>query len=186
MRICLRSSAKNAKICGVIEKLNLSFDKNLAIDMVLNSLPPSYDQFILTYHLNNTETTLTQLHNLLQTAESGMKKNHVPSVTSAPDLAISQNKVKKRNVTFQSNQKGKAHAGASGSGSKAKPNFDVPAVSDPKEDTCFHYGKKKALEKKLPKVHSRVEREEDQAIWILIKYIHYSYQQHTTFSFLVL
>ena len=48
-----------------LEKLNVSFDKELVIYMVLNFLPPSYDQFILTCHLNNIETTLTQLRNLL-------------------------------------------------------------------------------------------------------------------------
>lgn len=64
--------------------------------MVLNSLSPSYDLFILTYHLNNMETTLTQLHNLFQTDVSGTKKNHAPSATSAPVLAIGSGKGQKR------------------------------------------------------------------------------------------
>ena len=46
-------------------KLNVHFDEELPIDIVLNSLPSCYDQFILTYHLNNIETTLAELHNLL-------------------------------------------------------------------------------------------------------------------------
>ena len=106
------------------EKLDVSFDQELAIDMVLKYFPPSYDQFILTYHLNNTEITSIQHHNLLQTAKSGMKKNHVPSTISAPVLTIGRNEGKKR--------KGKSHAGASGNGSKTNPNFDVPIVSGPK------------------------------------------------------
>lgn len=40
----------------MIEKLNVKFYNELAIDMVLNSLPSSYDQFILTYPLNNIVT----------------------------------------------------------------------------------------------------------------------------------
>ena len=36
-----------------LHKLDVSFDDELVIDMVLNSLTPSYDQFVLTYHLNN-------------------------------------------------------------------------------------------------------------------------------------
>ena len=52
------------------EKLNMNFDKDLAIDMVLNSFPSYYNQFILTYHLNNTETPLMQLHNILQKTKS--------------------------------------------------------------------------------------------------------------------
>ncbi|KAL7609821.1 uncharacterized protein LOC111881525 [Lactuca sativa] len=56
-----------------IIRLNVHFDEEFAIDMILNSLPSFYDHFILSYHLNNTETTLAQLHNLLQIAESETK-----------------------------------------------------------------------------------------------------------------
>lgn len=38
-----------------LEKLSVSFDKEFPINMVLKSLPPTYDQLILTYHLNNTK-----------------------------------------------------------------------------------------------------------------------------------
>ena len=60
-------------------KLNVNFDEELAVDIVLNSLPSCYDQFILTYHMNNSETSLSQLHNLLRTAEAGMKGKSIPS-----------------------------------------------------------------------------------------------------------
>ena len=39
-------------------------------------------------------------------------------------------------------REGKARAGGSSIVSKSKPNFDVLVVNDPKETTCFHYGKK--------------------------------------------
>ena len=79
-----------------LHKLNVSFYDELAIDMVFNSLPPSYDQFVLTYHFNNTEMTLTELHNLLQNDESRMKKNHASAATNALVLAIGSGKWKKR------------------------------------------------------------------------------------------
>ena len=82
-----------------LHKLNVSFDDELAIDMVLNSLPPTYDQFVLTYHLNNMETALTELHNLLQTIESWMKKNHASNATNAPVLSIVYGKWKKRKAS---------------------------------------------------------------------------------------
>lgn len=66
-----------------LHKINVLFDDELAIDMVLNSLPPSYDQLVLAYHLNNTEKTLTELHKLLQTAESGMKRNHASNANKS-------------------------------------------------------------------------------------------------------
>ena len=46
-------------------RLNVHFDEELAINIVLKSLPSCYDHFILTNHMNNSETTLDQLHNLL-------------------------------------------------------------------------------------------------------------------------
>ena len=49
----------------ILKKLNVNVEKELCIDMVCNSMPSNYDQFILTYHLNNNETTLTELHILL-------------------------------------------------------------------------------------------------------------------------
>ena len=64
--------------------------------MVLNSLPTSYDQFVLTYHLNNTEMITNQLCNLLKTTESGLKKYQAPTAINALVLAIGSGKVKKR------------------------------------------------------------------------------------------
>ncbi|XP_023734538.1 uncharacterized protein LOC111882400 [Lactuca sativa] len=72
-------------------KLNVNYDEELAIDIVLNSLPSSYDQFILTYHLNENETTLSQFHNLLQIVEARMKGKGVASTPIAtPVVAIGQ------------------------------------------------------------------------------------------------
>ena len=73
-----------------LEKLNANFYKDLSIEMVLNSMPITYDQLILTYHLNNTETTLIELDNLLQTIEEGTKKFHSNSSKTVPVMAIKQ------------------------------------------------------------------------------------------------
>ena len=35
-----------------LRKLNVDFGEDLAIDMVLHSLPPMYNQFRMTYHMN--------------------------------------------------------------------------------------------------------------------------------------
>ena len=85
-------------------RLNVHFDEELAVNIVLNSLPSCYDQLIFTYHLNNSETTLVELHNLLQTAEVGMKGKSIPSThSSAPVVAIGQGKGKKRKVPPKQN-----------------------------------------------------------------------------------
>ena len=88
-------------------KLNVNFDVVLAIDIVLHSFPNCYDQFILSYHLNNQETKLAQLQNLLQTTKIGMKGKIVAStLAAAPVLAIGQGKWKKRKGPLKNNWKG--------------------------------------------------------------------------------
>ena len=61
---------------GRLEKLDLVFNKNLIVDLVLGSLPCSYDNFIMSYHLSSVDKTLMDLYNLLQTAKSSVKKVH--------------------------------------------------------------------------------------------------------------
>ena len=40
---------------------------------MLGSLPSSYDNFIMTYHLNSVDNTLMELYNVLQTTEAGLQ-----------------------------------------------------------------------------------------------------------------
>ena len=42
-------------------KLNVNFDEELVIDNILHSLPPCYDYFRMTYHVNKEEATLSKL-----------------------------------------------------------------------------------------------------------------------------
>ena len=57
---------------------------DLAIDVILQSLPPSYKQFIMNFHMNSMEKTLSKLHGMLKTAEESIKlnANHVNRVSS--------------------------------------------------------------------------------------------------------
>ncbi|XP_061341989.1 uncharacterized protein LOC133288281 [Gastrolobium bilobum] len=66
------------KMIGLIEKLaSLGFimDHELSIDLVLQSLPSSFNGFVVNYHMNKVETTLPELLNLLTSAEGAVKKN---------------------------------------------------------------------------------------------------------------
>ncbi|KAI3780168.1 hypothetical protein L2E82_10129 [Cichorium intybus] len=58
-----------------LRKLAMPVPEELAVDIVLNSLPSSYDQFRLAYHLNNNQANLTEFHRMLRVAEDGMKAN---------------------------------------------------------------------------------------------------------------
>ena len=78
-----------------LERLNVNFDKELSVDMDLNSLPHCYDQLILAYNLKSIETTLAQFHNILRATKSGMKKNQTYTSTNALVLALGKTKVRK-------------------------------------------------------------------------------------------
>lgn len=86
--LCMLMCKKIQRHIERLEKLNVNFNKELAIDMVLNSLPSSYDKFIVTYHLNNIETTLIELHILLQIVEARMMKSHSNNSMSSPVMVI--------------------------------------------------------------------------------------------------
>lgn len=115
-----------------LEKLNVNFDKELDIDMVLNFLPNSYVQFIMTYDLNNIETTLIKLHSHLQIDEARMKKSYSNNHESTASHDYSTRKSKKRKAYSQPKWKEKTHTRESGR-SKGKPKFDAPHVGYPKE-----------------------------------------------------
>ena len=65
------------KMINLIEKLaRLSFlmDHELSVDLVLQSLPPSFSQFVLNYNMNKLEASLPELSNMLQSVEPNLKK----------------------------------------------------------------------------------------------------------------
>ena len=70
-------SAHVIKMMGYVDnlaKLDCPISQELATDIILQSLPPSYDQFIMNYNMNNLTRTLTELHGMLKTAEPNIKK----------------------------------------------------------------------------------------------------------------
>ena len=79
-------------------KLNVNFLEELAIDIILHSLPNFYDQFRMTYHMNKEEVTLSKLQGLLKTTATGFKGKSVvttPTPTTTPVQAIGKGKGKK-------------------------------------------------------------------------------------------
>ncbi|KAI3729556.1 hypothetical protein L6452_18217 [Arctium lappa] len=66
------------KMIGHIERLEglgFSLRKELAIVVVLQSLPNSYSQFVMNYNMHDFEKSLPELLNMLQTAEKKLAKN---------------------------------------------------------------------------------------------------------------
>ncbi|GJV08347.1 retrotransposon protein, putative, ty1-copia subclass [Tanacetum coccineum] len=119
-----------------LESLNMAFDAELSINMILSGLPADYNQFVLSYQMNGKETSVMKLHSLLQTAEHRIKKSDVPSTSAAPVLNVGHNAKKRK--TSHSNWKGKATQGKSDRGSKRKVDYEIAPTGDPKEAVCFY------------------------------------------------
>lgn len=56
-----------------IKNLDVVYYKNLAMVLVLGSLI-SYDNFIMSFHLNSMDKKIMELYNLLQTTKADIKK----------------------------------------------------------------------------------------------------------------
>ncbi|XP_071719387.1 uncharacterized protein [Rutidosis leptorrhynchoides] len=105
-----------------LERLGSSIGPELAIDLILNSLLKSYDQFVLNYNMNNWEKSISELHLMLKTAEK-----NIPSKTSE--------------VKAQGKGKGKGNPKSRGNhkGKKFVPKDSIKKKEKPaKDSTCFH------------------------------------------------
>ncbi|KAK8705009.1 hypothetical protein V6N13_048620 [Hibiscus sabdariffa] len=112
-----------------LEKLGFALNDELAVDVVLQSLSDSFNQFVLNFNMNEINKTLPQLLGMLRTAESNMKKGGSKSV-----LMVHEAKGK---------GKGKKVAKSKGNG-KTKPKGKEalkPKGGVNKDGKCFHCGK---------------------------------------------
>ncbi|GKA92010.1 retrotransposon protein, putative, ty1-copia subclass [Tanacetum coccineum] len=133
-----------------LESLNMVFDVELSINIILSGLPADYNQFVLSYQMNGKETSIMELHSLLQTVEQVIKKNDVPLFHSAtPVLTVGHNAKKRK--TSHSNWKGKAAKGKSDRGSKRKFESEIAPTGDPKEAVCFYCNTKGHWKRSCPK-----------------------------------
>jgi hypothetical protein len=111
-----------------LEKLGSELKFDLAIDVILQSFPASYEPFIMNFQMNGMEKILAELHGMLKTVEESIKKNptHVMVVQK-------ENKKRKHWTPHKGKAKGKVHNEPSGSKQKPKVKSD----STP-NDECFH------------------------------------------------
>ena len=65
-----------------LQSLGFPLDDDLATDVILQSLPASFEPFIMNYHMNGLKKTLTELHRILKTTEVNLRKapGHVMTV----------------------------------------------------------------------------------------------------------
>ena len=117
------------KMINLIERLGqLGFvmDGELSQNLILQSLPDSFSQFVVNFHMNKIDVSLPELHNMLKTAESNF-----PSKKSYVLLIGEGSTSKKRKRTPPKKKKV----------GENKPN-PAKAKEDPKSKAvCFHYNK---------------------------------------------
>jgi hypothetical protein len=123
------------KMMGYIRtlaKLGCELKDDLATDLILQSLPASYESFIMNIHMNGMEKTVAELYGMLKTAEDSIKKNpnHVMMI---------QKEKKKRKRWMHPKSKGKLKVFNAPSSSKPK----TKGKSGPSPDEeCFHCHRK--------------------------------------------
>ncbi|KAK8988373.1 hypothetical protein V6N11_061131 [Hibiscus sabdariffa] len=110
-----------------LEKLGFALNDELAIDVVLQSLPDSFNQFVLNFNMNEINKTLPQLLGMLRTAEGNMKKGGSKSVLMVREVKGKGKKVAKSKGIGKTKPKGKE---------ALKPKGGVN-----KDGKCFHCGK---------------------------------------------
>nr|GEU71613.1 retrotransposon protein, putative, Ty1-copia subclass [Tanacetum cinerariifolium] len=58
----------------LLEYLNMVFNVELYINIIISGLPADYNQFMLSYQMNRKETSIMELHSFLQINEQEIKK----------------------------------------------------------------------------------------------------------------
>ena len=96
-----------------LEALGFPIPVALGTDLLLASLPPSYDGFIMNYNMNGMDKSTNELLAMLKTAEAGMQKdtNHVMMVSKTTSFK-KKGKAKKGKGTGKTDTQEKPKGGA--------------------------------------------------------------------------
>lgn len=135
----------------ILENLGVQFPKELAIDIVLNSLSSLYQQFIMNYNMKNMEKNMMEIHDMLKIVEEGMQKTRSSNSTSLI-LAIGHDVTKRKNV-FHLKGKGKTKVGHFNECLKRKVDSKIAPNSKPNEFIFFYYQSKGHQKRSFPKYH---------------------------------
>ncbi|KAL4348581.1 hypothetical protein GQ457_17G010830 [Hibiscus cannabinus] len=122
--------ARVIKMMGYIqtlEKLSFALNDELAIDVVLESFPDSFNQFVLHFNMNEINKTLPQLLGMLRTVEGNMKRGGSKSILMVREAKGNGKKVAKSKGIDKTKPKGKE---------ALKPKGGIS-----KDGKCFHCGK---------------------------------------------
>ncbi|KAL0462974.1 UNVERIFIED_CONTAM: hypothetical protein Slati_0185000 [Sesamum latifolium] len=108
------------KMLSLVEKLEdlkVGLDNDTYIDVILQSLPPSYDPFIINYNMNGQEKTIHELINMLVQYEATTYKS-APAILAGE---TSTSKAKGKTVGRWKRKKGKEKAVIATSSAEGAP-----------------------------------------------------------------
>ncbi|GKC93202.1 retrotransposon protein, putative, ty1-copia subclass [Tanacetum coccineum] len=86
-----------------LESLNMAFDAELSINMILSGLPADYNQFVLSYQMNGKRLNIGNSIAYCKLLNKVIKKSDVPSTLAAPVLNVGD---PKEAMCFYCNTKG--------------------------------------------------------------------------------
>ncbi|VFQ80999.1 unnamed protein product [Cuscuta campestris] len=122
------------KIIGYVqtlEKLSFELKTELATDLILQSLPELYKQFVVNYEMHELDKPLQELLKMLQTAEESLKKGKGNFV-----LLVQEGKGKKKfKKAKKSGPKDKVNTDPKSNSSKLQPKGGAV-----KDSICHHCG----------------------------------------------
>ena len=90
-----------------LSQLGFVMDGELNQYLILQSLPESFSQFVLNYHMNKLNTSLPELLNMLKIAKSHLKKNKAPLLVDEINKKKSGRKGSKRRLNTKGSIKKK-------------------------------------------------------------------------------
>ncbi|GAV70623.1 UBN2_2 domain-containing protein [Cephalotus follicularis] len=134
-----------------LAQLHLTMHNDFYIDLVLSSLPRSYSQFIINFHMNKVDTNLPELLEMLRTAEHDMGHGrsksdvmYLPSTSSWMAPRGSGSRVSKSKMKAPMKPKGKKKRGKrptvpAGTVVGGSVLDMIRQLQD--DDCCFYYGK---------------------------------------------
>ncbi|KAD7477205.1 hypothetical protein E3N88_00341 [Mikania micrantha] len=101
-----------------LSKLGYPLSNEMEADFILNSLPKSYDQFVMNFNMNVWEKTVPELHGMLKTAEMNVPSK-VKKVLTVRSTGVRKPNPKKQG--YNNKGKNKAIVAAKHDTNKAKP-----------------------------------------------------------------